>query len=136
MISEFLIYTFGASILIWEYTRQAAKEDVKKEALEQEKQDLLNTVSNIEFTVAEQAAQIRELTRITYALRDDLIKANNKHSGPVLGFGKKDSSNSQGENKTVLKDVVMSYNDDDDKENTKNRLPITQAIIKMNLHAI
>ena len=42
----------------------------------------------------------------------------------------------QAQNKTVLKDVVMSYNDDDDKENTKNRLPITQAIIKMNLHAI
>merc|ERR1712156_1043513 len=118
MLSEFLIYSFGASLLIWEYTRQAAKEEVKKEAMEQEKQDLLNAVSNIEFTVAEQAAQIRELTRITYALRDDLVKANNKHSGPVLGFGKKDS-NDQEENKTVLKDVV---NDFDDEEKA-NRLP-------------
>ena len=131
MISDFLIYTFGATILVWEYTRQAAKEDVKKEALEQEKQDLLNTVSNIEFTVAEQAAQIRELTRITYALRDDLVKANNKHSGPVLGFGKKDS-NDQEENKKVLKDVVNDFDD----EETANRLPITKAIIKMSLHAI
>ena len=58
----------------------------------------------------------------------------NTNSGPILGFGKKDSSNEGENNKTVLKDVVMSYDDDDGKAD--DRLPITKAIIKMNLHAV
>ena len=115
LLSEILILSFGAGILIWEYNRSGKKEEAKNAAIEQEKQDLKDQVDNIAFTVAEQAAQIRELSRITIALRDDLEKASKKHSGWF----------SSSDNKSAVQEVDYDH-----------KKPITNAVIQMSLHTV
>ena len=121
LLSEVLIYGFGASLLIWEYNRQVNKEEAKNAAIEQEKQDMKDQVDNIAFTVAEQAAQIRELSRLTIALRDDLEKASKKHSGGWVW------NSSSSENKSTVPVQEVDYD---------HKKPITKAVIQMKLHTV
>ena len=80
--------------------------------------ELREQVDNIGLTVEQQSAQIRELTRVTFALRDDLEKANMKNSG-LLGFG-----GGKGEAKEVGFDKTIESR------------PITRAVLHMNLHTV
>ena len=108
--------------MIYEYRRQSDKEEAKQIELERERRELRDHVNHITFTVEEQAAQIRELSRITIALRDDLEKATKKNSG-FLGLGSKSSKGPEPEA------VTHQCNE------TENR-PISSAVLKMSLRAI
>lgn len=119
LLSEFLILSFGAAILIYEYQRQSAKEEAKQAEIEREKRELREQVDNIAFTVEQQAAQMRELSRITIALRDDLEKANQKNSG-FLGFG--------GAKPTETAKEVSCQE--------LHAKPISRAVFEMNLHSV
>ena len=118
LLSEFIILSVGAIILIYEYTRQLTKEEAKQATIEREKQELKDQVDEITFVVQEQSAQIRELSRITFALRDDLERASKKNSG-FLGLG-------SSKNKSTTTQEV-------EYDNTK---PITSAVIQMNLRSV
>merc|ERR1712029_946716 len=70
------LIAIASAIVIWEYRRSALKDEAKAEALEKEKEEVRNTITNLEFTVERQSVQIKELTRLTIAIRDDIHKLN------------------------------------------------------------
>ena len=93
---------------------------------EREKRELRDHVNHITFTVEEQAAQLRELSRITLALKEDLEKANSKNSG-FFGLG----SNKK-EDKPKAEPVNYTHNDQDEDIHR----PITSAVLKMSLPSV
>ena len=109
--------------MIWEYRRQSDKEEAKQIELEREKRELRDHVNHITFTVEEQAAQLRELSRITLALKEDLEKASKKNSG-FFGLGKSKDE------KADTKPVNYEANYDDDHR------PISSAVLKMSLTSV
>ena len=121
LLSEFIILSISITALVFEYRRQSEKEEKKQADVEQEKMELREQVNNIALTVEQQSAQIRELTRVTFALRDDLEKANKKNSG-FLGFG--GGTGSKGETKEVSFDETIESR------------PIIRAVLHMNLHTL
>ena len=121
LLSEFVILSVGAGILLFEYRRQSEKEEVKQAEIEQEKCDLRDTVDRLAITMDKQSAQLNEMSKITIGLRDDLEAANKKNSG-FLGFG---------EGKTTeIKEVSNEYSEECQLK------PITSAVLKMNLHSV
>ncbi|KAL7726886.1 hypothetical protein ACLKA6_000899 [Drosophila palustris] len=64
LLGEFIIFAIGAGILIFEYSRQTVKENKKNEAFQMEKMQLTNTLTEINFRLERQDAQIREMTRV------------------------------------------------------------------------
>ena len=125
LLSEFIILSIASGILIWEYRRQSAKDEAKQIELEREKRELRDHVNHITFTVEEQAAQLRELSRITLALKDDLEKASQKNSG-FFGLGKSKDE------KTKPEPVNYEANDE---QNEVHR-PISSAVLKMSLTSV
>merc|ERR1712062_660101 len=123
LLSEFIILSIASGILIWEYRRQSAKDEAKQIELEREKRELRDHVNHITFTVEEQAAQLRELSRITLALKDDLEKASQKNSG-FFGLGKSKDE------KAETKPVNYEANDDN------HHRPISSAVLKMSLTSV
>ncbi|XP_062124398.1 putative OPA3-like protein CG13603 [Drosophila sulfurigaster albostrigata] len=64
LLGEFIIFAIGAGLLIFEYSRQTIKENKKNEALQFEKMQLTNTLTEMNFRLERQDAQIREMTRV------------------------------------------------------------------------
>ncbi|XP_030573263.1 putative OPA3-like protein CG13603 [Drosophila novamexicana] len=64
LLGEFIIFAIGAGLLIFEYSRQTIKENKKNEAFQMEKMQLTNTLTEINFRLERQDAQIREMTRV------------------------------------------------------------------------
>jgi hypothetical protein len=108
---------------MYEYNRQSNKEEAKEEDAFREKKDLRDQVDSIAFTVEQQSAQIRELSRITIALTDDLHKATQKHKG-FLGLG--------ASTETKLEEEAKHVN----FELCQERDPIMSAVLQMNLHSV
>ena len=127
LLSEFIILSIASGILIWEYRRQSAKDEAKQIELEREKRELRDHVNHITFTVEEQAAQLRELSRITLALKDDLEKASQKNSG-FFGLGKSKDE------KATTKPEPVNY-EANDEQNEIHR-PISSAVLKMSLTSV
>ena len=123
LLSEFIILSIASGILIWEYRRQSDKEEAKQIELEREKRELRDHVNHITFTVEEQAAQLRELSRITLALKEDLEKTSKKNSG-FFGLGKSKDE------KAETKPVNYEANDDN------HHRPISSAVLKMSLTSV
>ncbi len=63
--------------------RSSEKEDAKQLQLEQEKQMLNDKVTSLEFSLEQQATQLRELTRLAYSLDEKLQKRS------ILSLAKK-----------------------------------------------
>jgi len=123
LLSEFILLAIGGGIVIFEYRRQSEKEEVKTQVIEQEKAEARDQVTNLELTVARQSVQIKELTRLTIAIRDDLQKVanatnavaaaaaasqNDKKSGGFFGGGGKASSEGDASEKPLLNTTVPS----------------------------
>ena len=123
-MSEFTILAVGTGILLFEVKRQGEKEEVKQAEIEQEKRELREQVDRLAVTLEKQSAQLNEMSKVTLGLRDDLEKANKKHSG-LLGFG-----TSSDEKPVEVKEV--SYTGIEEKQ----LRPITTAVLKMNLHSV
>ncbi|KAH8388288.1 hypothetical protein KR093_002814, partial [Drosophila rubida] len=64
LLGEFIIFAIGAGLLIFEYSRQSIKENKKNEAFQLEKMQLTNTLTEMNFRLERQDAQIREMTRV------------------------------------------------------------------------
>ncbi|XP_023177111.1 putative OPA3-like protein CG13603 [Drosophila hydei] len=64
LLGEFIIFAIGAGLLIFEYSRQTIKENKKNEAFQLEKMQLTNTLTEMNFRLERQDAQIREMTRV------------------------------------------------------------------------
>ncbi|ALC46107.1 CG13601 [Drosophila busckii] len=64
LLGEFIIFAIGAGLLIFEYSRQSIKENKKTEAMEMEKMQLTTTLTEMNFRLERQDAQIREMTRV------------------------------------------------------------------------
>ncbi|KAH8236726.1 hypothetical protein KR026_009361 [Drosophila bipectinata] len=64
LLGEFIIFAIGAGLLIFEYSRQTAKENKKNEVAQMEKMQLTNTLTEMSFRLERQDAQIREMTRV------------------------------------------------------------------------
>lgn len=64
LLGEFIIFAIGAGLLIFEYSRQNAKENKKNETIQYEKMQLTNTLTEMSFRLERQDAQIREMTRV------------------------------------------------------------------------
>ena len=95
LLSEFVILSVASGVLLYEYNRQSEKEEAKQAMVESEKRELRETVDHLTFAVEQQAAQVRELSRITVALHEDLSKKTGvkpSASSSSLFGGGKDSS--------------------------------------------
>ncbi|KAH8383387.1 hypothetical protein KR009_008408 [Drosophila setifemur] len=64
LLGEFIIFSIGAGLLIFEYSRQVIKENKKNEQTQIEKMQLTNTLTEMNFRLERQDAQIREMTRV------------------------------------------------------------------------
>ena len=90
-MSEFILVAVASAIVIYEYNRSAQKEEEKQYKIEQEKREIQERIQDLEFTVEKQSTQLKELTRLAIAIRDDLQKS--LLPKPSKGFfGKKDTS--------------------------------------------
>ena len=85
LLSEFILVAIGSAIVIWEYRRQSVKEEAKAEAVEKEKEEQRSQITDLEFTVARQSVQIKELTRLTIAIRDDIHNLNRQFNAQAAG---------------------------------------------------
>ncbi|KAL5282716.1 OPA3 family protein [Megaselia abdita] len=63
LLGEAVIFGIGAGLLIWEYVRSSNKEAKKEEDIRIEKENLYNSLSDLQFRVEKQEAQIKTLTR-------------------------------------------------------------------------
>ena len=63
LLSEIILIGIGSAIVIWEYRRSSAKDEAKAEAAEREKEEVRGKITDLEFIVARQSVQIKELTR-------------------------------------------------------------------------
>ncbi|KAH8268008.1 hypothetical protein KR018_005961 [Drosophila ironensis] len=64
LLGEFIIFAIGAGLLIFEYSRQTIKENKKTELAQTEKMQLTNMLTEMNFRLERQDAQIREMTRV------------------------------------------------------------------------
>lgn len=64
LLGEVVIFSIGAVLLIFEYTRSANKEARKEEMSKQEKDELKQTLCDLQLQVERQDAQMREMNRI------------------------------------------------------------------------
>ncbi|XP_064549788.1 putative OPA3-like protein CG13603 [Drosophila montana] len=84
LLGEFIIFAIGAGLLIFEYSRQTIKENKKNEAFQMEKMQLTNTLTEINFRLERQDAQIREMTRVLAEL--DSRNIFRWHKEPLLEY--------------------------------------------------
>lgn len=75
LLSEGILVAVAAAIVIYEYNRSTQKEEEKQKQIEQEKTELKDRVQDLEFAVEKQSTQLKELTRLAIAIRDDLQKS-------------------------------------------------------------
>ena len=78
-MSEAILVGVASAIVIYEYNRSAQKEEEKQNQTQQEKKELRDRVQDLEFAVEKQSTQLKELTRLAIAIRDDLPKSDDKH---------------------------------------------------------
>ena len=91
LLSEFILVAVASAIVIFEYNRSAQKEEEKQYQIAQEKKEIRERIQDLEFTVEKQSTQLKELTRLAIAIRDDLQKS--LLPKPNKGFfGKKEVS--------------------------------------------
>ena len=74
-MSEAILVGVASAIVIYEYNRSAQKEEEKQNQIEQEKKEMRDRVQELEFAVEKQSTQLKELTRLAIAIRDDLQKS-------------------------------------------------------------
>ena len=143
LLSEFILIAIGSAIVIWEYRRQSVKEEAKAEAVEKEKEEQRSQITDLEFTVARQSVQIKELTRLTIAIRDDIHNLNRQVSAQAAGkkgwFG--GGSGGGGEDLTVPAiPEALQFDQQESSPKPENvsyveHGSITRAIRELHLHA-
>lgn len=142
LLSEAILIVIGSAIVIFEYRRSALKDEAKAEALEKEKEDVRNQITNLEFTVERQSVQIKELTRLTIAIRDDIHKLNTqaKKGGWFGGSKEADSSSTV---PAIPEALQFDHNEKSKPENVSNfhqhiirSGSITEAVRRLELHAV
>ena len=74
-MSEFILVAVASAIVIFEYNRSAQKEEEKQYQIAQEKKEIRERIQDLESTVEKQSTQLKELTRLAIAIRDDLQKS-------------------------------------------------------------
>ncbi|XP_020817844.1 putative OPA3-like protein CG13603 [Drosophila serrata] len=84
LLGEFIIFTIGAGLLIFEYSRQTIKENKKNEMMQAEKMELTNMLTEMNFRLERQDAQIREMTRVLADL--DSRNIFRWHKEPILEY--------------------------------------------------
>ncbi|KAH8337227.1 putative OPA3-like protein CG13603 [Drosophila kikkawai] len=84
LLGEFIIFTIGAGLLIFEYSRQSIKENKKNEQMQAEKMELTNMLTEMNFRLERQDAQIREMTRVMADL--DSRNIFRWHKEPILEY--------------------------------------------------
>ena len=90
LLSEFILVAVASAIVIYEYNRSSQKEEERQYQIELEKKEIRERIQDLEFTVEKQSTQLKELTRLAIAIRDDLQKS--LLPKPSKGFfGKKDT---------------------------------------------
>ncbi|CAB3245757.1 unnamed protein product [Arctia plantaginis] len=68
LLGETLIFTVAATILLFEYNRQAKKENAKETKRENEMNHIMTTITDLYFTVQQQQTQLKEMERIIYSI--------------------------------------------------------------------
>jgi len=89
LLSEIILIGIGSAIVIWEYRRSSAKDEAKAEAAEREKEEVRGKITDLEFIVARQSVQIKELTRLTISIRDDIQKISDSQQRLMASGQKK-----------------------------------------------
>ena len=88
-MSEFILVAVGMTIVIYEYNKSSKKEEAKQAQIEEEKKQFKDRLENLEFAVETQSVQLKELTRLGIAIRDDLQNSKSKNTNKSI-FSKKD----------------------------------------------
>jgi len=143
LLSEFILIAIGSAIVIWEYNRQSNKEEAKAEAVEKEKAEQKSQITDLEFTVARQSVQIKELTRLTIAIRDDIQKLNSQvttQSEKKGWFGGGGGESPPSATVPAIPEALQFDNDRQESVKPENvsyvsRGSIIRAVREMELHA-
>ena len=93
LLSEIVILSIAAGLVVYEYRRSSEKEDVKEDAMEKEKFQLYQRMVTLESRMDRQGADIKQLQR-----------QQEKHKGfPPLGKKKQDETTSVEAEKVIEK---------------------------------
>ena len=94
LLSEFILLSIGASLLVLEFLRQSEKEEAKLEKIEQEKAELNDRIGGLEITLERQRTELRELKRLAYAIEDKVSREGKPRVNPPANVEHRSSSES------------------------------------------
>ena len=83
IFNELVFFGLFAGVLLLEYYRQIAKEEVRQAEIELEKLELKKCIHSLESKSGEQFVQVLEMSRIITELQEDWEKAKKKHKESV-----------------------------------------------------
>ena len=83
IFNELVFFGLFAGVLLLEYYRQIAKEEVRQAEIELEKLELKKCIHSLESKLGEQFVQVLEMSRIITELQEDWEKAKKKHKKSV-----------------------------------------------------
>ena len=144
LLSEFILVAVGMSIVIYEYNRSSKKEEAKQAQIEQEKKELKERVKDLEFAIQTHTVQLKELTRLGIAIRDDLqnSKSQNTNKGIFSKKAEREVTNIPPISPELMdvfdKDNLKRNinNTDSNESNDKINCPIHNAVEKVNYKQI
>ena len=79
IFNELVFFCLFAGVLLFEYYRQSAKEEVRQAKIEEEKLELKKCIHSLESKSEEQFVQVLEMSRIITELQEDIEKAKKKY---------------------------------------------------------
>ena len=115
-MSEFILVAVGMTIVIYEYNKSSKKEEAKQAQIEEEKKQFKDRLGDLEFAVETQSVQLKELTRLGIAIRDDLQNSKSKNTNKSI-FSKKDEKEV-----TNIPPISPELMDVFDKDNLKRNI--------------
>jgi len=91
LLGETIIFLSAAVTIAAEYIRQSRKSAAEALAIEEKWNKVYNRIEELEFTVDKQSTQVRELTRLLYALQSSYNNLINDNKNLVADRSSTDS---------------------------------------------
>jgi hypothetical protein len=91
LLGETIIFLSAAVTIAAEYIRQSRKSTAEALAIEEKWNKVYNRIEELEFTVDKQSTQVRELTRLLYALQSSYNNLINDNKNLVADRSSTDS---------------------------------------------
>jgi hypothetical protein len=73
LITEFMVFSLGVSIAVWQFSKQSQKETAVKSMEEEERKNMLEVMSRLAVEIEKQEDQIAQITKDVKKLRGSKV---------------------------------------------------------------